>query len=85
MLAKITKIMTHKFSKINPEGDLIIGKGSKETKSKKSVPAEYFNLGTYLLVPLLLAVFLGPYLDKKFQTGNLFTLILLVFGTMSVF
>ena len=49
------------------------------------VPPQYLNLGLSLAMPLVIGVFAGRWLDQKFQTKALFTIGLLVFGTISVF
>jgi len=82
--------MTHKqkksFSSINNEGDIEPNKrDKKERKDVWNIPPEYINLGFYLALPLLLAVFIGPKLDAYFQTGHVFTLLFILFGTISVF
>jgi F0F1-type ATP synthase assembly protein I len=73
---------------------IINNKGEVETvekpvKEKKkgilSIPPHYFNLGFYLLVPLLGGIFIGQWLDKKFDTGALFTISLIIFGTIATF
>ena len=76
------------FTKINKKGEVEevrLGKISPRKREWLNIPPAYFNLGMYLAIPLLLAVFVGQYLDRRFGTKALFTLILIIFGTISVF
>lgn len=49
------------------------------------VLAKSLNIGYYLLTPLLVGVFLGILLDKYFKTQGVFTLILIILGSISSF
>lgn len=57
----------------------------KRKKGSLGVPSHYFDLGMYLAAPLLIAVFVGRYLDERFNKGAFFTILLLIFGTITVF
>lgn len=77
-----------KYTKIGRSGEIIKVEREhirKEKKSAWNIPTEYFNLGMYLALPLLIGVFLGQYLDRKFATRAMFTIVLIIFGTISVF
>lgn len=61
-----------------------------KTESKKNLKAnlllaKYFNVGYYLIAPLLLGVFLGLGVDHVLGTKPLFTLIFLGLGLVSTF
>lgn len=76
------------FTKINKKGEieqLSLEKHSPQKKEWFTIPSAYFNLGMYLAIPLLLAIPAGQFLDRKFQTKTLFTLVFIIFGTISVF
>lgn len=45
----------------------------------------YLNVGFYLVTPLILGVFLGLYIDTKFHTKPVFTLIGVFLGVVSTF
>lgn len=63
-----------------------VGQRLKKSRSKKFVlNPVYFNVGLYLIVPLLLGVFLGYYLDKRFHSKPIFTLVGILLGTISTF
>lgn len=42
-------------------------------------------IGIMMLVPILAAVYLGNFLDKKFDTGNIFLMIFILLGVTSGF
>ena len=76
------------FVKINNRGELEQVSPEKFSPRKKewfNIPPAYFNLGMYLAIPLMLAIPAGQFLDRKFQTKKLFTLVFIIFGTISVF
>lgn len=74
------------------KGDFSIGQ-STENKNKKASEkkneefsyAEYFNLGFYLAIPLLVGVFGGILLDNWFQTKPFFTISLIILGSTASF
>lgn len=58
----------------------------KQKKSElESVPPEYFNLGFYLITPLLLGVVAGYFLDKYFGQGHGFMIGGIVLGAIATF
>lgn len=58
----------------------------KEKNSElKSVPPEYFNLGFYLVTPLLLGVVGGFFLDRRFGHQHTFIIVGLTLGTIATF
>lgn len=74
------------------KGDFSIGQSTEsknkkaiEEKSEESSYAEYFNLGFYLVIPLLVGVFGGILLDNWFQTKPIFTITLILFGSTASF
>ena len=72
---------------MNEDGDIekAITKQPRKSKQDLNIPPEYFNLGMYLIVPIIIAVAVGIYLDNTFGTNGTFTLIGIVFGTISIF
>lgn len=72
-------------SSINVEGE--IETNTKEIFKKNSyvVPPEYFSLGMYLLVPILLSLFVGQFIDRKYHSNGTFTLLLLGLGVVGSF
>ncbi|MEN9328679.1 MAG: putative F0F1-ATPase subunit Ca2+/Mg2+ transporter [Candidatus Parcubacteria bacterium] len=57
----------------------------KEAKKNWYIDPTYLNLGFYLAAPLVGGVFLGSYLDTKFRTKPVLTLLLIVVGLISTF
>lgn len=59
----------------------------EEKKDKKRHPlaniALVTQLGISIVTPILLGLFIGDYLDQKFNKNGVFTVILLVFGAGS--
>jgi|GEM_PF-6656861 len=86
-IEKMTKPKSHVYSRVNESGDIEKVFSEKPRKSERdfNVPPEYFNLGMYLVIPLILAVVVGIYLDNKFSTSGKFTLFGIGFGTISIF
>ena len=86
MIAKMTTLKSIHQSRIDENGDLIVESSKfKKEKKKLGLPAEYLSLGIYLTLPLVFSVIIGPKLDKYFDTQNLFTILFIVIGTISVF
>ncbi len=82
------KVNKKVYTKVGKSGEIETVDASEIQKKKNSgwdIPPEYFNLGFYLALPLLIGVFLGQHLDRKFGTKGQFTLSLIIFGTISVF
>lgn len=50
-----------------------------------TLDSTYLNIGMYLATPLLVGVFLGTYLDNRFGTKPVITLVLLGLGLVSTF
>lgn len=59
-------------------------KGQTKSGETKLI-AEYLNVGFYLIVPLVLGIFLGLYLDGLFQTKPFFVLTAIFLGSLAVF
>lgn len=55
-------------------------KKDPSTSEKTWIAADYFNIGWYLVSPILLGVLIGIYLDKVFHTKPLFILGFIFFG-----
>lgn len=67
---------------LNQENKAI--KNRRLNEKEKYHLAKYFSIGYYLLTPLLVGVFLGLYIDKKFGF-RYFVLVGIVFGLVSTF
>lgn len=54
----------------------------KNLRLNKSKPTSFLliDVGIFIIFPLLVAVFIGLYIDKTLKTKNLFTLILIFLG-----
>ncbi len=59
----------------------------KENKKKESIEEElsYLNVGIFILVPILVGLGVGYYLDNLFKTKPLFIILLLLLGIVSSF
>ena len=74
------------YSSISQNGEIEFKSNKKIQKNLRwNLPIEYGNLGLYLVIPLLIAVFLGKYLDERFEKNGTFTITLIILGTISVF
>lgn len=40
----------------------------------------FFQLGISVVITILICIFIGKYLDNKFSSGNIWTLVFLVLG-----
>lgn len=54
-------------------------------KVNKNLNFRYFNVGYYLLIPILIGIFLGINFDKWLHTKPVFTLIFIILGAASSF
>lgn len=85
-IVRMSKLKNDSHSRIDEHGNLISqGNHYKKEKRNFGLPEEYMNLGVYLAVPLIFSVIIGPKLDKYFDTKNIFTILFIVLGTISVF
>jgi len=57
----------------------------KVSKNKNLGSYQNFNIGFYLITPLLVGIFSGLYLDKRFGTKSFFVVIGLIFGALGTF
>lgn len=60
-------------------------KAKARTEEDKFLLARSLNLGYYLVIPLLMGIFLGYWLDKIFSTKPFFLLVLFALGVISSF
>ncbi|OGK10111.1 hypothetical protein A2767_00365 [Candidatus Roizmanbacteria bacterium RIFCSPHIGHO2_01_FULL_35_10] len=60
-------------------------KSKKRNTDDKLLLARSLNLGYYLIIPLLLGLFLGIWLDKLFSSQPFFLLLLFALGVVSSF
>lgn len=62
-----------------------VTRDSRDEKNKKNnfILAFSFNVGYYLLTPLILGVIVGLIIDNKFRTKPWFTLIFILFGLLA--
>lgn len=83
----MTKQKSHVYSGLNEEGDIVktVSSAPRKIDRDLNVPPEYLNLGMYLVIPLMLGVMIGIYLDNSWKAGGKFTLIGIGFGTISIF
>ena len=73
--------------KINSEGKIdqfVNNKDAKEKKNKESV-IMYFNVGYYLVTPILIGLGAGILIDRWIETKPVFTILLLLIGTVGSF
>lgn len=40
------------------------------------------HIGLMMIIPIFAAVYFGNYLDTKFQTGNIFLIVLIILGVI---
>lgn len=76
------------YTIINKKGEIVEVEKDQKTQYKKTslgFPAQFANIGFYLITPILIGIFAGKFLDEKFRTGTFYTTILLIFGTISTF
>lgn len=76
------------YTIINKKGDVeFIEKDTSKRYKNVSIPfsSKYANLGFFLITPMLIGIFAGKYLDKRYGTGTLWTTFLLIFGTITTF
>ncbi|MBP9691160.1 AtpZ/AtpI family protein [Candidatus Woesebacteria bacterium] len=75
------------YSSIEEDGELKLKKVSHEPDSRDTryIPPEYFNLGMYFLIPILLGLTIGLYLDKRFDREGLFTILMMSLGVFAAF
>ncbi len=76
-----------KITYIDAEGNKKIKDFVVNKQKKKDINwvVKYMNVGYYLAVPLLFGVFLGSFLDSKFKTKPVITLVLIVLGMIAAF
>lgn len=81
--------INRKITYIDRAGDRKSKEIVVEKKSKSNAYnvrfAKYMNVGYYLAVPLVVGVFGGNWLDLKFDTKPLFTLVLIILGSIAAF
>ena len=69
---------------INKNFEIIKRDNIKNDKPIQSQPnlalAKYLNIGYYLITPLLLGVFFGLYIEKKYNSGGKIILIAILLG-----
>ena len=76
-----------KYTIVNKNGEIVEREKSVKdrTPGRFGVPSQYLDLGLYLALPIVLGALAGQWLDQKFKTKAVFTIVLLLFGTISVF
>lgn len=57
----------------------------KENKNNNFRSYQYLNIGFYLVAPLLVGIFSGLYLDKRFNTKPFFLFLGLSIGVIGTF
>lgn len=81
MATKKTKI----FTSVDKEGNIIKTEFEDRVKKKYNIPAEYVNLGMYFVIPILTGLFIGLWLDKRFDRKGFFTILLMSIGVIASF
>jgi F0F1-type ATP synthase assembly protein I len=71
-----------KIQKVNHQEEK---KGKKLKKTTLTSFVNFFNIGYNLVAPLVLGAVLGFLIDKYYQTGPKFTLLLIFLGTVATF
>ena len=79
--------MKIKYTIINKKGEIeeVNSDSNIEKKKTRKIPFLYLDFGIYLIIPILLGIAGGKYLDNRFNTKPLFTLILIFLGTIITF
>lgn len=81
------KSIKKNYLKINNEGKIDRFEAKKEVKEKKNKESVlvYFNVGYYLVTPILFGIGAGILVDKWINTKPVFTILLLLIGTIGSF
>lgn len=71
---------------IDKEGNRVV-KGNIQRKKRTetadySILAHYSSVGFSIIVPVIIGTFLGVYLDQRFGTKPVLTIVLIFFGTV---
>ncbi len=86
---KIDNSERSRSSSLHAEDNFLLKTTKRATNSKNKrrnlLNPVYFNVGAYLIVPLLLGVFLGYHLDKRLNSKPIFVFAGIIFGTISAF
>jgi len=81
----MAKNKTKVFTTIDREGNVIKTEVGDSVKKKFNIPNQYMNLGMYFLIPILTGLFIGVWLDKRFDRKGFFTILLLSIGVIASF
>lgn len=82
----MSKVKTKKYTQVDMSGEVQeIEKPIRSEQKKRPSIQRYMDLGLQLCMPLLIAVFAGQYLDRKYEKQSFFTILFLIFGTITVF
>lgn len=73
------------FTAVDSEGNVIKNEVKAKVKKNYNIPTEYLNLGMYFLVPILVGLFIGQWLDKRFDRKGFFTILLMSIGVIASF
>lgn len=72
--------------------EYLVGRDFEIKKSKLNIKprkqfdvAKYLNIGYYLVTPMLIGVIVGLYLDSRFKSKPLYTLIFIFLGIAGTF
>lgn len=63
----------------------VLNLGNKKNRGMYKNLALVSQVGLNILIPILLGIYAGRYLDKKFNKDMIFTMVLLIIGAMSGF
>ena len=81
------KTIKKNYLKIDSKGEIDQFGQSKHIKKKndKESIIMYFNVGYYLVIPILIGLGIGILVDRWAKTKPVFTVLLLLIGTMGSF
>lgn len=83
----MTQKRTRTYTTVSKDGSIekLVVEVPDRKNEDRYIPKEYFNLGMYFLVPLILGLIVGRWLDNRFDRENFFTILLMSLGVVSVF
>lgn len=81
----MSSIKTKTYKHISESGEVKTSSQQPQKKMQYKIPKEYANLGFYLSVPLIGCIFIGRWLDMKYDTDGLYTILGVLFGTIIMF
>ena len=74
--------ISNNFEKVEIEKKSVV---IPKSKKNKFLLAKFINIGYYLIIPILIGVFFGIFVDKIFQTQPFFLTVFLFLGMVGCF